>query len=68
MTAIGDHMERLRQEQPDVAEVLDTINALNSVYEQVQKALGKTNPPTITVASTVEVGLTGTPSCSTAGQ
>ncbi|MCX5860807.1 MAG: hypothetical protein WCG29_13650 [Desulfomonile sp.] len=68
MTTIREYLDRLRAEKPDLADVLDTLNSLNSIYEQVQRALGQTNPLSVTAASTMEVKVNGHPAASTAGQ
>jgi len=49
-----DYLDRLREEEPAMATVLDAIGAMNSAYDQIRTVMGLHTPPQFSVVSSSE--------------
>lgn len=63
---LTSELQRLREQNKDLALILDTFTAIDHAYRESLKAMGQVNGGTPVVKSSAEVTLSINPSISTA--
>lgn len=64
MNGLTHELQRLRDENPDVALILDTFAGVESVYQHALGAMGLLNQVTFEVSNTAEVTFSSQPESS----
>lgn len=65
MAVLGEYLDRLGSEAPEIARMLDHVRAIDNAYEQARKAMGQIHEPVLEVANTAEVNANSLPRSST---